>query len=64
MNGSQKEWEMKKSTFPLSAATALAAAVLGMAPSVQAAPSADIPQQDPCTVHVLHHGSIVDVKWC
>jgi hypothetical protein len=56
---------MKKSRFVLSAATALVAATVGLAaPAIAAPPNFGPPQDDPCTVHVLYQGSIVDVKWC
>ena len=51
---------MKKLTLTLSAA-GLAAAAIGMASPATADPFS---YQDPCTVHVLHQGSLVDVKWC
>jgi hypothetical protein len=70
---------MKKLTFALSAATALAAATIGLAAPAVAAPSAVGPARDTvgsvaanhsihpvdaCTVHVLYQGSVVDVQWC
>jgi len=70
---------MKKLTFALSAATALAAATIGLAAPAVAATSAVGPAQDTvssvaanysihpadaCSVHVLYQGSVVDVQWC
>jgi hypothetical protein len=70
---------MRKLTFALSAATALAAATIGLAAPAVAAPSAGAPLQgtvssvaanpasypvDGCNVHVLYQGSVVDVQWC
>jgi hypothetical protein len=70
---------MKKLTFALPAATALAAATVGFAAPAVAVPSAVGPAQDaessvaanqsvypldPCRVHVLYQGSVVDVQWC
>jgi hypothetical protein len=69
---------MKKLTFALSAATALAAATIGLAAPALAAPSAAGPALDTvssvganhssypldCSVHVLYQGSVVDVQWC
>jgi hypothetical protein len=52
---------MKKLTFALSAATALAAATIGLAAPASAA--TPFPA-DPCTVHVLYQGNIADVQWC
>jgi len=68
---------MKKLTFALSAATALAGATIGLAAPALAAPSAG-PALDTvssvaanhssypldCSVHVLYQGSVVDVQWC
>jgi hypothetical protein len=54
---------MKKLTLTMSAATALAAATIGLAAPAAASPSV-YHQDDPCTVHVNHQGSDVDVKWC
>ena len=69
---------MKKLTFALSAATALAAVTVGLAAPAVAAPSAAGPAQDTvssvaanqtiypldCSVHVLYQGADVDVNWC
>jgi hypothetical protein len=70
---------MRKLTFAAGAATALAAATIGLAAPAAAVPSAVGPAQqsvgsgaanhsihpvDACTVHVLYQGSIVDVQWC
>ena len=69
---------MKKLTFALSAATALAAATIGLAAPAMAAPSGVGPAQDTvssvaanqaiypldCSVHVVYQGSPVDVQWC
>jgi len=69
---------MKKFTFALTAATALAAATVGLAAPAMAAPSAvgrapavvssvaDTHASYPldCGVHVLYQGSVVDVQWC
>jgi hypothetical protein len=69
---------MKKLTFALSAATALAAASVGLAAPALAVPSAVDPAQGTvssvaanqssypldCGVHVLYQGSVVDVQWC
>jgi hypothetical protein len=53
---------MKKLTLTLSAATALAAATIGLAAPAGASP---YQQDDPCTVHVTNYqGSNIDVKWC
>lgn len=52
---------MKKLTFPLSAATALAAAIIGLAAPASAAPT---PFPADCSVHVIYQGSPVDVQWC
>jgi hypothetical protein len=54
---------MKKLTLTLSAATALAAATIGLAAPAAAGPSYQT--DDPCTVHVTNYqGSNIDVKWC
>jgi hypothetical protein len=69
---------MKKLTFALSAATALAGATIGLAAPALAAPSAAGSALDTvssvaanhssypldCSVHVLYQGSVVDVQWC
>jgi hypothetical protein len=55
---------MKKLTLTLSAATALAAATIGLAAPASAGPTT-FQTDDPCTVHVQNYqGSNVDVKWC
>jgi hypothetical protein len=70
---------MKKLTFALSAATALAAATIELAAPAVAVPSYVGPAQDSvnsvvpnrpiypvdaCTVHVFYQGTWVDVQWC
>jgi len=52
---------MKKLTFALSAATALAAATIGLAAPASAATT---PFPTDCSVHVIYQGSPVDVNWC
>jgi hypothetical protein len=52
---------MKKFTFALSAATALAAATIGLAAPALAAPA---PFPTDCSVHVIYQGNPVDVNWC
>jgi hypothetical protein len=68
---------MKKFTLAASAATALAAATIGLAAPAVAMPSVG-PAHDTvssvganhssypldCGVHVLYQGSVVDVQWC
>jgi hypothetical protein len=51
--------KMKKLTFALSAATALAAATIGLAAPATAAPFAS-----DCSVHTVWQGNPVDVQWC
>lgn len=51
---------MKKFTFALSAATAFAAAAIGLA----APASAAAPFPTDCSVHVIYQGNPVDVAWC
>jgi hypothetical protein len=51
--------KMKKLTFALSAATALAAATIGLAAPATAAPFAT-----DCSVHTVWQGNPVDVQWC
>jgi hypothetical protein len=55
---------MKKLTFALSAATALAAATIGLAAPAEAAPLVGGPVPLDCSVHVWYQGSDVDVNWC
>jgi hypothetical protein len=50
---------MKKLTFALSAATALAAATIGLA-----APATAAPFTTDCSVHTVWQGNPVDVQWC
>ena len=52
--------KMKKLTFALSAATALAAATIGLAAPATAA----VPFPTDCSVHVVYQGNPVDVVWC
>lgn len=52
---------MKKLTFALSAATALAAATIGLAAPASAVVS---PFPADCSVHTWYQGSPVDVTWC
>jgi hypothetical protein len=54
--------EMKKLTLGLSAATALAAATIGLAAPASAAPTTPFPTD--CSVHVIYQGNPVDVQWC
>jgi hypothetical protein len=62
----RKGVEMKKLTFALSAATALAAATIGLAAPAAAPSGAGLAHDTVslCTVHVFHQGSVVDVRWC
>jgi hypothetical protein len=53
--------KMKKLTFALSAATALAAATIGLAAPATAAAG---PFPTDCYVHVIYQGNPVDVAWC
>lgn len=68
---------MKKVTAALTAATALAAAIIGLAAPAAAAPttgSLSVPVASvgaehggyplDCSVHVLYQGANVDVNWC
>jgi hypothetical protein len=52
---------MKKLTFALGAASALAAATIGLAAPATAAPG---PLPADCSVHVVYQGNPVDVNWC
>jgi hypothetical protein len=52
---------MKKLTFALGAASALAAVTIGLAAPATAA-SAPFPAD--CSVHVIYQGNPVDVNWC
>jgi hypothetical protein len=63
-SGSASAWkgvEMKKLTFALGAASALAAATIGLAAPATAAPG---PLPADCSVHVIYQGNPVDVSWC
>lgn len=51
--------KMKKLTFALTAATALAAATIGLA-----APATAGPFNADCSVHTWYQGAPVDVQWC
>jgi hypothetical protein len=51
--------KMKKFTFGLFAATALALATIGLA-----APASATPFAADCSVHVVYQGNPVDVNWC
>jgi hypothetical protein len=53
--------EMKKLTFALGAASALAAVTIGLAAPATAA-AAPFPAD--CSVHVIYQGNPVDVNWC
>jgi hypothetical protein len=53
--------EMKKLTLTLSAATALAAATIGLAAPASATQA---PFPTDCSVHVIYQGNPVDVSWC
>jgi hypothetical protein len=53
---------MKKLTFALGAASALAAATIGLAAPASASASAPFPAD--CSVHVIYQGNPVDVNWC
>jgi hypothetical protein len=55
---------MKKFTFALSAATALAAVTVGLAAPAVAAPANHSSYPLDCSVHVVYQGSPVDVQWC
>lgn len=50
---------MKKWTFALTAASALAAATIGLAAPATAGPFAT-----DCSVHTWYQGAPVDVQWC
>jgi hypothetical protein len=56
--------EMKKATLALSAATALAAATIGLAAPAMAQSLPGGPAPLDCSVHVFYQGSNVDVNWC
>jgi hypothetical protein len=54
---------MKKFILAIAGASVLAAGTIGLAgPAAAAVPFA--PLDDPCSVHVHHGGSDVDVRWC
>ena len=53
--------KMKKLTFALSAATALAAATIGLAAPATATAG---PFPADCSVHTWYQGAPVDVSWC